>query len=907
MIEVSAPSGIVTFLFTDIEGSTRLWDQHPDAMAQAMETHDALLTDVAEAHGGYVFSQAGDGWGISFDAPVPAIDAALAIQGGLSGAQWTMPIEAINVRMGVHAGTSVERNGDYFGTTVNRAARVSDVADGGQILVTDTVHTLVTDDLPEHWRFRDLGQHRLQDLVRAERIWQIDTTDAPAVLADLGHRASHGNLPPERTSVFGRDEDVSKLVASITSERLVTLVGVGGVGKTTLAQTAARMLADDFPGGGWFVDLAPVDDPDEVSQAVATALKISQRPGISTEQAILDALDTERRLVILDNAEHVIGSVAHLADAILNNIEDSRLVVTSREPLAIDGEVLHRVDPLPIGVDGAGEPAAALFIERARRAAPDLDPDSFDGAVISEICQRLDGLPLAIELAASQCETMTPEEILRAITGESLTLRSTSRSMAERHRSLSDLIEWSYQRLDDTDQIVFSRLGVFNAGCTAEAAQFVCADGDLSPDQVTSSLRALARKSMIITDRSSGTTRFAMLETLRQFSEQRLLEAADHMRVQERHAEWFAELSTTAYHGMVGPDEARHLALLLADLPNVQKASRWACENEQFQLTSKIGACLSHLVASKMRPGMLDWVHDALTVLPREHPARLDYAFAVAYQALFTGDLTGAADLFASATEDVEDRDKAEAMLSYFELVARFFLGEMDFVLQHSEDVLSLLYAVGLTRIGGTIGTDLALALFYTGDIDEARRVAAIVNGRADQSGNPTLLAWATYLQGELDADTKPEEAIETLEESVEHAIAVGNEFVAGISLIALAATASRHGDPVIAFEALERCIHLFSRAGNRLQLWTAVRNLVEILHSVGADRDALVLHAAAEADSEHAPGVFGPIGDRYRELVDEIAESLGVDIAGDASREGRSLEYKDAVEFALNAIARAS
>jgi hypothetical protein len=565
------------------------------------------------------------------------------------------------------------------------------------------------------------------------------------------------------------------------------------------------------------------------------------------------------------------------------------------------------VDPLPIGVDGAGEPAAALFIERARRAAQDLDPDSFDGAVISEICQRLDGLPLAIELAASQCETMTPEEILRAITGESLTLRSTSRSMAERHRSLSDLIEWSYQRLDDTDQIVFSRLGVFNAGCTAEAAQFVCADGDLSQDHVTSSLRALARKSMIITDRSSGTTRFTMLETLRQFSEQRLLEMADHMVVEERHAEWFADLSTTAYHGMVGPDEARHLAMLLADLSNVQKASRWACAQGHFHLTSKIGACLSHLVASKMRPGMLDWVHEALALLPPEHPARLDYAFAVAYQALFTGDLTGAADVFALATADVEDRDKAEAMLSNLELIGKFFLGETDFVLRNSEDAMNRLYAVGLTRMGGTIAIDLALALFFSGDVDEARRVAVIVNSRADQSGNPTLLAWAAYLQGELDADTNPADAIETLEESVEYAVTVGNEFVAGISLIALAATASRHGDSAIAFEALERCIHLFSGAGNRPQLWTAVRNLAEILHSVGADRDALVLHAAAEADSEHAPEIFGPIGDRYRELVDEIAESLGVDIAGDASREGRSLEYKDAVEFALNAIARAS
>jgi hypothetical protein len=207
--------------------------------------------------------------------------------------------------------------------------------------------------------------------------------------------------------------------------------------------------------------------------------------------------------------------------------------------------------------------------------------------------------------------------------------------------------------------------------------------------------------------------------------------------------------------------------------------------------------------------------------------------------------------------------------------------------------------------MGGTIAIDLALALFFSGDVDEARRVAVIVNSRADQSGNPTLLAWAAYLQGELDADTNPADAIETLEESVEYAVTVGNEFVAGISLIALAATASRHGDSAIAFEALERCIHLFSGAGNRPQLWTAVRNLAEILHGVGADRDALVLHAAAEADSEHAPEIFGPIGDRYREMVDHIAASLGTRDAAEATQQGQSLEYSDAVEFALDAISR--
>jgi predicted ATPase len=736
-------------------------------------------------------------------------------------------------------------------------------------------------------------------------MWQLDTRDTPTPLADIAHRTTHGNLPPVRTSVFGRDNEVSDLVGRIQNERLVSLVGVGGVGKTTLAQATARMAADAFPAGTWFVDLASVDEPDGVPAAVAASLEISQRPAMTIVESVCDALDTERRLVIIDNAEHVIDAVAELADIVLNSVLDPHLLVTSRESLAVEGEIIHRVLPLAIENAAGDAPAVALFKERAQRVAPDLDPSSFDTREVADICCRLDGLPLAIELAASQCETMTPTEILEAMLDHSITLQSASRSLVQRHRSLDNMIEWSYARLEEVDRIVFDRLAVFSAGCTAEAARFVCSDETVGEDQVMASLRVLTRKSMIILDRAVGTTRFDMLETLRSFSESRMSERSGRIEVERHHAEWFATLSAAARDGMSGPDEARHLKLLMADIGNIQQASRWACAHEAFELMADLGASLPYIVGSKMRPGMLGWIHEALAVLPPDHPARLDFAFATAYHALFTGDLHGSTNIFASATAQVADRAKAEVLTSNFKLISALFLGEMDLVIRDSGQALADAHDTGLTRVAGAFGTDLALALLYTGDTDEARRIAGNVSADADRSGNPTLIAWARYVSGEIEADADPAGAMEMLEESVEYSITVDNEFVAGIALIALASTAGRHGNTAVAFDAMDRCIHLFWGAGNRPQLWTAVRNLVEILHNVGADREALILHTAADADSQHAPKVFGPIGDRYRDIVEEVTESLGQDAAADAIEQGQSLGYNDAVEFALDVIAR--
>lgn len=907
MPRTDAPTGTVTFLFTDIEGSTRLWDQHPDAMSSALSTHDDLLQAAIDDNSGYVFSRAGDGWGVAFESPLSALDTALTIQDTIGAQSWPGDISDIAIRMGIHTGTSAERGGDYFGTTVNRAARVAGVADGGQVFVTDAVHALVADETREDWLFRDLGEHRLRDLTRAERIWQLDHNTAPSPLATLAPLATVGNIPRIRATVIGRDAEIDAVIESVGQVPLVTLVGVGGVGKTTIAKSVGSKLSHSFPAGAWFVDLTTTDEPDLIAAAVATALKVIERPQMTTKESLFDALRSEQRLVILDNAEHQIDAVADLVDEILAAAPDVKLIVTSREPLTLPSEEVHRVGPLDVSDPAGTAPAVSLFIERARAVAPDLGADAFEVTTVEAICRKLDGLPLAIELAASQSEMMTPTEILAALESDSLDLQSSSRSTVERHRSLTDLVNWSYQLLDPIDRRVFERLSLFIGGCTMDAALFVCSIGDVTESNVRTAIATLVRKSILQPQRKDGTTRITMLETLRHFSAARLAEGADRSETAERHAQWFGDFSSQAHKDMMGPGEARALTATLADLDNIQAATRWASDQQRFDTMLGLGEGITFLMESKARPGMSRWIKEILDTLPADSPARLNFAFALGYSKLFTGDIEGAPGRFSDETAHLEDRARVDVMHRYLSHVSHFFLGDLEWVIADAEDAMETMVAHGLIREATAIGTDYALSLFYSGDIEAAKTMADQLLTMSNESGNPTLLAWAMYIQGDITGGSDPTSAIEMLEEAVESAISVDNEFIAGISLIALSSIAGRNGHMDTAFDGMYRCIRLWRARGNRPQMWTAIRNLVEMLHELGHDVDALTLNAAVEADADKAPQLFGPFGDQYRSILAGIESALEPSHAAEAKRVGSSLDYPTAAEFALGALDRAS
>ena len=468
----------MTFLFTDIEGSTRRWEADADAMRAALLAHDEVLRTAIEAHGGFLFSHTGDGVVAAFASPKSAVDAAVAAQRALE----------LPVRMGIATGEAELRDGDYFGTVLNRAARVMAAGHGGQILVADSTAGLLSGvDLV------DLGPRRLRDVPMPVGVFQVRApglrTDFPPLRA---LDTSPGNLRPAATSLIGRESEVAEIQAAVKAHRLVTLTGVGGVGKTRLALEVAARLADEFPDGVWVFELAAVTDPAAVPDAVAAVLGITQQPGKTVSESVAAALEGRVRLLVIDNCEHVLDAAADLIEAILAHSATVRILATSREGLGVPDEQVWPVRSLDAaaGIDSA---AVSLFVERAQGIAPGFSiVDGDEAAAVTEICQRLDGIPLAIELAASRMASMTASE-MRDRLDHRFRLLVGSRRGLERHQTLRHAVAWSYDLLDDAEKALLERCSVFAGGFDLQSACAVAGFDDSDEYAVLDLLDARVR------------------------------------------------------------------------------------------------------------------------------------------------------------------------------------------------------------------------------------------------------------------------------------------------------------------------------------------------------------------------------------------------------------------------------
>ena len=575
------PTGTITYLFTDVEGSTPLWQQHPNEMKSVMARHDSLIMSTVEANCGTVVRPRGEGDSIFavFLRASDAVGASCAAQQLLLRETWPEGI-AINVRMALHTGESELREHDYYGNAVNRCARLRSIVHGGQILISEATVQLVQDDLSVELGLRDLGSHRLKDLQRAEQVFQVIHPDLPADFPALKSLDAHPhNLPVQLTSFVGREEEIVEVGALLSTARLVTLAGTGGSGKTRLAQEIGASVIENYPDGVWFIGLATLSDPKILRPHVADTFSVG-------EDALSGFLQGKSILVILDNCEHLIVGAGSLVQWLLSS-PGVTVIATSREALNLAGERTFQVPPLSIPVQEAAQnimtgcPSVDLFIERAHSANPSFQLTASNAVSVNQIVRRIDGIPLAIELAAARVKLLQPSEIASRLDESFKLLRGGPVDTLPHHQTLESCIDWSYDMLDSEQQALFRRLSVFRGGFTLPACSAVSESDD--EFEVLESLGQLVDKSLVRTVPIGEETRYYLLEPLRQYGAARITEE-ETTEAGGRHARYFQDLAQRAAPELRGPGQLDWLIRLETEHDNFRVALAWALEAGDIDL-----------------------------------------------------------------------------------------------------------------------------------------------------------------------------------------------------------------------------------------------------------------------------------------------------------------------------------
>ena len=816
----AAPSGVVTFLFTDVEGSTRRWEADADAMRAALAAHDEVLHKAIEAHGGWLFKHTGDGVCAAFASPRSAVDAAVAAQRALE----------LPVRMGIATGEAELRGTDYFGAVLNRAARVMAAGHGGQILLAESTAGLLSGvDLV------DLGPRRLRDLPTTVGLFQVRAaglrTEFPPLRA---LDASPGNLRAATTSFIGRASEVAEVQAAVKAHRLVTLTGVGGVGKTRLALEVAGRLVDEFPDGVWFFGLAAVSDPAAVPDAVAAVLGITQQPGKSVAESVAAALEGRVRLLVFDNCEHVLDAAADLIEAILASSATVKILATSREGLRVADEQLWPVPSLDV-LAGVDSPAATLFLQRAAAVAPGISLAGAEATAVVEICGRLDGIPLAIELAASRMQSMTVTE-LRDRLDDRFRLLVGSRRGLERHHTLRHAVGWSHDLLDDTEKTLLARCSVFAGGFDLAAA---CAVGGCGDDLATLDvLDALVRKSLLVADRSSGRTRFSMLETIRQFAEEQLVASGEATEVRTAHARYFAGREPDIMALWDSPRQPEAYDWFAIELPNLRTAFRWAADHGDLDAAAAIAtyATLLGYMVENYEP--IAWAEELIEPAHAVDHPRLAALYVMASLCWMAGRIE-AAVRYSEAGQMLLGSGLNEPLSGFEGIVFGVYLaiGRPERAVELSRaELASGRDTNALTRTG------LGLALMVAGCPDEAMAAANGLVDAAEASHNPFVLSYALFTYGLSYRDADPVRALEALRRGLAIAQDSGNRANETHLAANLARLEAEHGDPLAALDYVTLAIRNYHDSGSTAMIRTPLAVLAAVLDRLGHHEPAATI-----------------------------------------------------------------
>lgn len=672
---LSAPTGTISFLFTDIVGSTRLWEKFPAHMGAALARHDALIRQAVQHHNGHVFKTVGDAFCVAFSTPREAVLAAIDAQRALAAESWG-EVGLLVSRMGIHTGAAEYRDGDYFGGTLNRTSRIEAAAHGGQILLSQVTCELLEDEIPSGLLFKSLGSHRLRNLDRPEHLFQAVAAGLPENFPPpRSMEVLPNNLPVQTTSFVGREREIEAAQRQIETTRLLTLLGTGGTGKTRLALEVGARLINEFRDGVWLVELAVVTDPDRVVEAVAMAVGAREEPERTLRETLLRFLRDKTLLLILDNCEHVLAATASLSTELLRSCPRLKILAASRHSLGISGEATFPVPPLGMfdtrlhtltGPDIAEQlsqyEAVKLFIERARAVRPDFVVTNANAPALAEICSRLDGIPLAIELAAARARLLDVGQIAARLDDRFRLLRGTERDGHLPHQqTLKALIDWSYDLLSEPERVLFRRLGVFTGGRTLEAVETVCSGDGLDEHDILDLIQQLLDKSLVSVERESGTPRYTLIESVWQYAGEKLEASGEWETLRNRHLDYYLQFAEKAAPKLEGPHQKEWLDRCQAERFNFRSAIDWAITSQKPEAGFRILSATYRFI--EIRGNLKEaraTAHELLALPGETIPPRRRADFLIA-----AGRLTWAADLYEESRGFHEQARKIYADLGH--------------------------------------------------------------------------------------------------------------------------------------------------------------------------------------------------------------------------------------------------
>ena len=805
------PTGTVTLLLADVEGSTRLWESQSDTMTAALEHLNRTVNNLVDAHGGVrpVEQGEGDSFVVAFARASDAIACALAIQQAV--------LAPIRVRIGLHTGEIQLRDaGNYAGPTINRTARLRDLAHGGQTVLSGATEPLVVDRLPAEAWLTDLGVYPLRDLPRPERVVQLNhpdlRNDFPPLRTVNDVASSH--LPVQLTSFVGRGAQLGDIGLLLRDNRMVTLTGAGGGGKTRLAVQVAGDVAAEFPGGVWFVDLAPVTNPLVVPVVLARTLGLADQPGRSTMETVARFVQKRKMLLVLDNCEHLLDSSAALVIALLDAGPDVTILATSREPIGIAGELTWRVPSLSVDDEAVG-----LFVDRARRARPDFQLTEDNSSAIVEICRRLDGMPLAIELAAARIRTLSLTQIVDGLHHNFRLLAGGARTAVRRQQTLPASIDWSHAMLTEPERILFRRLAVFMGGFDLDAAQAVGAETDAEQFQLIDLLGLLVDKSLIVAEESQGVMRYRLLETVRQYGLEKLAESGEAEDVRTRHRDHYTGTAVTLEAQSPG-DGAPLVPWAELEMDNLRSAHAWSCDSAEFEPALQLASALQRIwiARGRFREGVAGF--DLVFTDERYRDGDVDprvWARAVADAGLLAvwfsvpASLQRAEEALAAARQ-LDDRALIVHILmtcamlaSYDTELAEPYFAEAADLSRAAGDSSALYYVRGYQCFAGVVAGD-PLAAQAAGE--EGRDLA-------DALGNSFMSRYSrAFLSASLSMQGKLAENLLVSRSLVEEARAAGDRPMETFGLIAVAQALAFGGDAAAARAAAEAALETAATLG---------------------------------------------------------------------------------------------